>query len=190
MASSPVTDDQYGDPRRKEIRKDFSTAILDGKKSANRLYVNEAIEDDNSVVTMNPATMDELQIFRGDTVMIKGKKRRDTVCIVLADELCEKSKVRMNKVVRSNLRVRLRDVVSVYQCPDVKYGNRVHILPVDDTIEGVAGNLFDAYLKCTYVRFSINQSMDDGSIDEIYLIVIYYSSRREIKLTSWKHTGR
>lgn len=53
----------------------------------------------------------------------------------------------MNKVVRSNLRVRLGDVVSVHQCPDVKYGKRVHILPVDDTIEGLTGNLFDAFLK-------------------------------------------
>ena len=53
----------------------------------------------------------------------------------------------MNKVVRSNLRVRLGDVVSVYQCPDIKYGTRVHILPVDDAIEGVIENLFDAYLK-------------------------------------------
>ena len=53
----------------------------------------------------------------------------------------------MNKVVRSNLRVQLGDVVSVHQCSDVKYGRRVHILPVDDSIEGVTGNLFDAYLK-------------------------------------------
>lgn len=53
----------------------------------------------------------------------------------------------MNKVVRNNLRVRLGDVVSVHQCADVKYGKRVHILPVDDTIEGLTGNLFDAYLK-------------------------------------------
>ncbi|KAJ0717354.1 putative vesicle-fusing ATPase [Helianthus annuus] len=43
--------------------------------------------------------------------------------------------------------LRLGDVVSVHQCADVKYGKRVHILPVDDTIEGVTGNLFDAYLK-------------------------------------------
>lgn len=53
----------------------------------------------------------------------------------------------MNKVVRLNLRVRLGDVVSLHQCPDVKYGKRVHILPIDDSIEGVAGNLFDAFLK-------------------------------------------
>ena len=53
----------------------------------------------------------------------------------------------MNKVVRTNLRVRLGDVVSVHQCPDVKYGKRVHILPLDDTIEGLTGDLFDVYLK-------------------------------------------
>ncbi|KAK3022855.1 hypothetical protein RJ639_046042 [Escallonia herrerae] len=128
-------------------KKDFSTAILERKKSPNRLVVDEAVNDDNSVVAMHPSTMEKLQLFRGDTILIKGKKRKDTVCIALADDTCEESKIRMNKVVRSNLRVRLGDVVSVHQCPDVKYGKRVHILPLDDTIEGVTGDLFDAYLK-------------------------------------------
>ena len=32
------------------------------------------------------AKMDELNLFRGDNVLVKGKKRKDTVCIVLADE--------------------------------------------------------------------------------------------------------
>ncbi|KAL9434167.1 hypothetical protein AB3S75_028908 [Citrus x aurantiifolia] len=131
----------------KSGKKDYSTAILDRKKSPNRLVVDEAINDDNSVITMHPNTMEKLQFFRGDTVLVKGRKRKDTVCVVLSDELCEESKVRVNKVVRSNLRVRLGDVVSVHPCPDVKYGRRVHILPIDDTIEGVTGNLFDAYLK-------------------------------------------
>ncbi|KAK3042571.1 hypothetical protein RJ639_001565, partial [Escallonia herrerae] len=128
-------------------KKDFSTAILERKKSPNRLVVDEAVNDDNSVVAMHPSTMERLQLFRGDTILIKGKKRKDTVCIALADDTCEEPKIRMNKVVRSNLRVRLGDVVSVHQCPDVKYGKRVHILPLDDTIEGVTGDLFDAYLK-------------------------------------------
>ncbi|KAA8550004.1 hypothetical protein F0562_001688 [Nyssa sinensis] len=127
--------------------KDFSTAILERMKAPNRLVVDEAIHDDNSVVAMHPATMEKLQLFRGDTFLIKGKKRRDTICIALADDACDEPKIRMNKVVRTNLRVRLGDVVSVHQCPDVKYGTRVHILPLDDTIEGVTGDLFDAYLK-------------------------------------------
>ena len=29
------------------------------------------------------AKMDELQLFRGDTVLLKGKKRKESVCIVL-----------------------------------------------------------------------------------------------------------
>ncbi|VAH87622.1 unnamed protein product [Triticum turgidum subsp. durum] len=91
--------------------------------------------------------MERLQLFRGDTVLLKGKKRKDTICIVLADDTCDEPKIRMNKTVRKNLRVRLGDVVSVHQCPDVKYGKRVHILPIDDTVEGITGNLFDAFLK-------------------------------------------
>ncbi|KAI8474134.1 MAG: flagellar associated protein [Monoraphidium minutum] len=128
-------------------KKDFSTAILERKKSPNRLVVDEAVNDDNSVVALHPTTMEKLQLFRGDTVLLKGKKRRDTVCIVLADETVDETKIRINKVVRKNLRVRLGDIVSVHQCTDVKYGKRVHVLPIDDTIEGITGNLFDSFLK-------------------------------------------
>merc|ERR1711904_726823 len=91
--------------------------------------------------------MEELNMFRGDNVLVKGKKRKDTVCIVLADDNLEDSKIRLNKVVRKNLRVRLGDIVSVHAFGDVPYGKRVHVLPLDDTIEGVTGNLFDVYLK-------------------------------------------
>lgn len=128
-------------------KKDVSTAIMDVKKSPNRLIVEEAAQDDNSVVALHPNTMEVLQLFRGDTVLIRGKRRRDTVCIVLADDTVDENKIRMNKVIRTNLRVRLGDIVSVNQCPDVKYGKRIHVLPLDDTIEGLTGNLFETYLK-------------------------------------------
>lgn len=131
----------------KKEKKDFSTAILDKKAAPNRLFVDEAINDDNSVVSLHPNTLTKLQLFRGDAVLLKGKKRRDTVCIVLHDDTVEETKIRMNKVVRNNLKVRLGDVVSVHQCPDIKYGKRIHVLPIDDTIEGLSGNLFDLFLK-------------------------------------------
>jgi transitional endoplasmic reticulum ATPase len=93
--------------------------------------------------------MDELKIFKGDTVLLKGKKRHDTVCIALTveegDDLPD-DKIRMNKVVRKNLRVRFGDIVSVNPCPDIPNGNRIHILPIDDTIEGVTGNLTQTFL--------------------------------------------
>ena len=57
--------------------------------------------------------MEELKIMRGDTVLIKGKKRKDTVCIALIDAELDEGKIRMNKIVRNNLRVRLGDLVSI-----------------------------------------------------------------------------
>ena len=40
----------------------------------------------------------------------------------------------MNKTARNNLRVEIGDIVTVSPCSDVPNGNRVHILPINDTI--------------------------------------------------------
>merc|ERR1712156_1407471 len=126
---------------------DLATAILKKKERPNRLIVDEAANDDNSVVDLSQAKMDELELFRGDSVLLKGKKRKETVCIVLSDDTVSTDRIRMNRVVRNNLRVRLGDVVSVSSCSDIKYGKRIHVLPIDDTIEGLTGNWFVVYLK-------------------------------------------
>ena len=101
----------------------------------------------NSVICLSPQKMDELQLFRGDTALIKGKRRRDTVCIVLVDEELPDGKIRMNKVVRQNLRVSLGDIVSIHALPDCPYATRIHVLPFEDTIEGIAGNIFETHIK-------------------------------------------
>ena len=53
----------------------------------------------------------------------------------------------MNRVVRNNLRLRLGDVVAIQSCPDVKYGKRIHVLPIDDSVEGLTGNWFEVKKK-------------------------------------------
>lgn len=78
---------------------------------------------------------------------ISGKKRRDTVLICLSSDDVEEGRIQVNKVARNNLRVKLGDLVGVHPCLDIKYGKRVHILPFDDSIEGLSGNIFDVYLK-------------------------------------------
>ncbi|RKO98350.1 hypothetical protein CXG81DRAFT_28807 [Caulochytrium protostelioides] len=128
---------------------DHALAILKKKAAPNKLIVDDlpSTADDNSVCLMAESTMETLELFRGDTVLLKGKKRRDTVLIALADADVEPTKIRINKVVRNNLRLRLGDIVSVHACADIKYGSRIHVLPIDDTVEGITGNLFDIYLK-------------------------------------------
>jgi len=73
--------------------------------------------------------------------LIKGKKRKETLCIALVDNNMEDGKIKMNKVVRKNLRVRLGDVVSIKPAPEVPNLTKIHILPLDDTIDGITGNL-------------------------------------------------
>ncbi len=65
--------------------------------------------------------MDALQLFRGDTVLVRGKKRKDTVLVVLSDDELDEGSARLNRVVRHNLRVKHGDVVTVHACPDNKY---------------------------------------------------------------------
>lgn len=129
-----------------------ATAILRRKKKDNALLVDDATSDDNSVITMSSATMELLELFRGDTVLVKGKKRKDTVLIVLADDDMEDGVARVNRCVRNNLRVRLGDIITVHPCPDIKYASRISVLPIADTVEGITGSLFDVYLKPYFVE--------------------------------------
>ncbi|KAJ2230741.1 AAA ATPase cdc48 [Coemansia sp. RSA 485] len=131
---------------------DLATAILRKKAAPNKLMIDEAINDDNSVAVISQNTLDKLNLFRGDTILVKGKKRKDTVLIVLPDETCEDNKIRLNRVARNNLRTRLGDIVSIHPLPDIKYGKRIHVLPIDDTIEGLTGDLFEVYLKPYFVE--------------------------------------
>ncbi|CEP62380.1 AAA family ATPase CDC48 LALA0_S05e04346g [Lachancea lanzarotensis] len=129
-----------------------ATAILRRKKKDNMLMVDDAVNDDNSVIAINSNTMDLLQLFRGDTVLVKGKKRKDTVLIVLIDDELENGICRVNRVVRNNLRIRLGDLVTIHPCPDIKYASRISVLPIADTVEGLTGSLFDVYLKPYFVE--------------------------------------
>ena len=63
-------------------RDKLATAILRTKSRPNRLIVEEAVNDDNSVVALSQDKMDELQLFRGDTVLLKGKRRKETVSLI------------------------------------------------------------------------------------------------------------
>ena len=75
-------------------------------------------------------------------VLLKGKKRKECVCVVYCDTGSDE-KVRMNRVVRNNFGVRLGDMLTVESCPDVQNGKRIHVLPIADSVEGLTGNWFE-----------------------------------------------
>jgi hypothetical protein len=94
-----------------------------------------------------------------------GKRRRDTVLVCLSSVDVDEGRIQLNKVARNNLRVKLGDLVHIHQCLDIKYGKRVHILPFDDSIKGLSGDIFDVYLKpyFTECNFSDDQKANSES---------------------------
>lgn len=76
---------------------ELATAILRQKASPNKLMVDDSSQDDNSLVFLSESTLERLSLFRSDTVLLKGKRRRETVAIVLVAENCEDGKIQMNK---------------------------------------------------------------------------------------------
>lgn len=51
------------------------------------------------------------------------------------------------QVIRKNLAVRLGDLVTVKPADNIPNGEKICVLPFDDTLEGVSGNIFEVYLK-------------------------------------------
>jgi len=119
------------------------------KKKPNKLIVEESAADDNSLASITPAAAAALGLYRGDAILIKGKKHKSTVCVVMddADEGADEGKIKINKVVRRNLRVHIGDQVTITPHKQIKYGNRIHVLPFADTVQALSGDLFEIFLK-------------------------------------------
>jgi transitional endoplasmic reticulum ATPase len=124
-------------------------SIFDKKRKPYRLVVDQPDHGaDNSVVYLHPTKLTELQLFRGDAVLLRGRLQHTTVAIALTDETCDASKVKINRSIRKNLRVHLGDIITVQpKGIDIPFGKRVHILPIDDTIQKISGDFFEVYLK-------------------------------------------
>lgn len=57
-------------------KKDVATAILNKKTNANTVLVDDSISDDamdHSTVSLSAKKMEELSLFNGDTVLLKGR---------------------------------------------------------------------------------------------------------------------
>jgi transitional endoplasmic reticulum ATPase len=87
----------------------------------------------------------EIELFKGDTVMLKA--RRETVCKVEFYPFCPTERIEMNRAVRNNLRVRIGDMVSIQLCQDIDNGKHIRVSPIDDTVQGITGDLLEVYLK-------------------------------------------
>jgi transitional endoplasmic reticulum ATPase len=98
--------------------------------------VEGGVEDDSLVSVPNKVISDAGYV-PGDTVLIRGKKGKDTLCILVADDSGEKDKIRMSSVTRRNLGLALGDSCVVSPpTEEVNFATTVRVLPYDDSIKG------------------------------------------------------
>ena len=146
---------------------DLSTAILGGAAGRNAMHVFSYSSDEgHSVVGMTEAALEDMGLFEGDTVAIKGKRGKKTIASVAAVSASDVSSlvdggkagdshpIGMSLDAMKNAGVRAGDSVTVVPAPDVKFGKAVLILPYEDSLSsaGISGNneearLFEDYIK-------------------------------------------
>ena len=119
-------------------------------KDSNYLVVEEGKgpSTDDSVVQITKKKVDELKLVKSQTVILKGRKRKELILILLPDETntLSDNKVRLNEVSRNNLGVKIGDLITIKTFQTPSFATRVKILPIEDTVKGIIGNLAFDYL--------------------------------------------
>mmetsp|Transcript_3767 Transcript_3767/g.4862 ORF Transcript_3767/g.4862 Transcript_3767/m.4862 type:complete len:881 (-) Transcript_3767:325-2967(-) len=134
----------------KKRRQEAKAAELAATKRPSNVMVDDAAKDqDDSTVGFSQAKLDELNLFAGDLVLIKGKRGRNTIATAVPDDTVEDHKMRMGKVVRSNLRLHLGDISHVQIAPEVKYASQIAVVPYEEDLKGLPEDtdLFEIFLK-------------------------------------------
>ncbi len=129
------------------IENDEKKDKLQIKRQPNRVIVDEPKNEDNSICTLHEKKMKELKIYNGDPVLLQGKRRHKTLCIAIRDNTMEEGKVALNKIARGNIRVRIGDLITVRTLENVPNLQKIHVLPFEDTIEGLTGNISQTFLQ-------------------------------------------
>lgn len=141
---------------KKSENEDLSMAILGGSSSRNSMQVfTYDSEEGHTVVGMTESAMQDMSLFDGDTINIKGKRGKSTMATVATmanTDVLDRGNLGMSSDTMKNAGVRAGDSVTVVAAPDVKFGKTVLILPYEDSLGSAdlsAGDdtIFEDYLR-------------------------------------------
>jgi transitional endoplasmic reticulum ATPase len=145
---------------------DLSMAILGeaaGRSACQVFSYDDVSGEGHSVVGMTASALEELGLFEGDTVAIKGKRGKKTMASVAVIDSADVSVLKdgagkplsaigMTMDAMRNVAVRAGDTVTVTAAPNVKFGKTVLILPYQESLKQAGvdienGDLFEVYIK-------------------------------------------
>lgn len=75
---------------------------------------------------------------------------------------------------------------SVQAIPDVKYGKRIHVLPIDDTVEGLTGYVSISSYKQNFTRSLVSHSYIEGLWILRFLKVGFWLLRYHVSIFVFK----
>lgn len=99
------------------------------------LIVQEYDSEERSCVFMNYQKMDELLLNYGEVIMLKGRKGKESACIVLPDDAVSKRAIGINWVIRNILQVRVGDVVTISNGANTKCEKKICLSPTNNSVE-------------------------------------------------------
>lgn len=122
-------------------------SLPEKKVSPHKLIIDDLVSDDSSIAIISSKTLETLGIKNGKQIFLKGKKNHSTICTVIGSDKGEEGMIKINKTVRANLKTKIAETTHVSLCENIKYGNKIHVLPFADTVENLTGDLFEIFLK-------------------------------------------
>jgi len=118
-------------------------ADVERKRMPHELEVGDVAGEsaaDSSECLVHPDKMAALNLMAGDTVRLKGRRSRETICLVRDDASVPADAVWVAAQARSNLHVNVGDRVKLYGCDSVGEGAKVTLQPLSDAMAGLSAD--------------------------------------------------
>ena len=109
-----VASDGHADPAPSVRRQPVDTLPSLSTRLQHELTIEEARDQDSSIVTMHPSTVAQLALMVGDTVRLKGTRDREAYAILREAADVPEEMIQVSAVMRTNLRCGLSETTKVY----------------------------------------------------------------------------
>lgn len=115
-------------------------ADVERKRMPHELEVGDAAgaEPDSAECAVHPEKLAELNLMEGDTVRLRGRRSRETLCVLRSDPAVPAGGLWLTAQARANLRVKVGDHAKLYACDSAADGVHVTLQPFSDAMGGMS----------------------------------------------------
>jgi transitional endoplasmic reticulum ATPase len=148
------------------------------QRPAHALTIEAGASDlDSSAAVVHPSKLADLGLMEGDIVRLKGKRDRETLCLIQTSKKVAKDAVLLPAVTRTNLMMSLGDTTKLYRCDNVKEATRLVVLPFSDSMGGLSAEEIHEELVVPHFHGAEGESPPYRPVQEGDLIRLRHGTR-------------